>query len=143
MRFSCLSMVMQKEILKLTRDRIVFSTGSWEKVGKETQVEIQLPRGINLDSFSVTGMVTDCRRIIGKEETSYIVEMCPGKLPEKSKAIFDAYLNFVETEFALDKIKRNNIELKNALGNLEKKMRQIIEASTLLLQKGRSRKIIH
>ena len=134
---------MTEEILKLTKDTVVFSTEAFREIGKEAEIKIGLPEGVDLDSFSVRGIVTDSKHIRSNGNSTYIVEMDLGELPEKNRIIFDAYLAFLEREAVLDELKKDDEELQAALTTLEEKMRQVIAAFELLMKEAQGKRHIH
>ena len=134
---------MDHEIIKLTKNSVVFSAATPMEIGAESELEIPLPKDVNLDFFTVTGTITDCRHISNKMTNSYLFEMDITDLPKKERVILDAYVDFLEREEMLNRIRIDNQELQKALGNLGDKLMQLIAVSELLIRETHGKAAIH
>ena len=134
---------MKEEIIKLTKDIVVFSTETPKDIGAKMDLEVPLPRDVHLDSFTLNGTITDCRHIRNNGTNVYMLEMSIRGLPEKNKLILDAYIDFLEREEIFNKIKIDNMELQNALTNLGEKLMQLITLSELLMREAQGKITIH
>jgi hypothetical protein len=134
---------MKEEIIRLTKDTVVFSTEMPKDIGVKMDIEVPLPEDVHLDSFTLNGTITDCRHIRNNGTNVYMLEMSIGGLPEKNRLILDAYIDFLEREEILNKIKMDNMELQNALTNLGEKLTQLISLSELLMREAQGKITIH
>ncbi len=134
---------MKDEIIKLTKDVVVFNTGTPKEIGEKTDITVELPEDINLESFTINGTVTDCRHIRNNGSSVYMLEMNLEELPEKNDIILDAYIDFLEREAVLGKIKSENFELQNALSNLGEKLMELISVSEMLIKESQSKITLH
>ena len=134
---------MKEEIIKLTKDTVVFNTETPKDIGEKMDLEVPLPEDVLLDSFTLNGTITDCRHIRNNGTNVYMLEMSIGGLPEKNRLILDAYIDFLEREATLNKIKIDNMELQNALTNLGEKLTQLLTLSELLMRKAQGKIMIH
>jgi len=134
---------MKDEIIKLTKDVVVFNTGTPKEIGEKMDIKVKLPENINLDSFTINGTVTDCRHIRNNGSSVYMLEINIEELPEKNDIILDAYIDFLEREEVLNKIKSENIELQDALTNLGEKLTELISVSEMLIKESQGKITIH
>jgi len=134
---------MEDEIIKLTKDIVVFNTETPKEIGDKMDIKVKLPENINLDSFTINGTVTDCRHVRNNGSSVYMLEMDIDDLPEKNDIILEAYIDFLEREEVLDKIKKENIELQDALTNLGEKLKELISVSEMLIKESKSKITIH
>ncbi len=131
---------MKKDIVKLTKDTVIFNAESPKEIGEEMDLKVKLPEDVNLASFTLRGTITDCRHVRKDGTSVYILKMRIGDLPEKNRLILDAYLDFLKRGEALDKIKKDNKELQDALINLDKKFEQAI---AMLTKESQGKQAIH
>lgn len=134
---------MNHEIIKLTKDKVVFSADTPITIGTESDLEIALPKDVNLNSFTIKGMITDCRHVRNNGNSSYLFKMNITELTEKNRLILDTYVDFLEREEILDKIRKDNLELQNALSNLGEKLMQLIAVSELLIRETQGKIVMH
>jgi len=134
---------MNYEIIKLTKNNVKFSSDKPRSIGTESELEIALPKDANLDSFTIKGTITDCRHVRNNGASSYLFDMNISELSEKNRLILDAYVDFLERENILAKIRNDNQELQNALSNLGEKLMQLIAVSELLIRENQGKMIIH
>ncbi len=134
---------MKDEIIRLTKDVVVFNTLAPKEIGEKTNLKVDLPEDINLDSFTINGTVTDCRHIRNNGSSVYMLEMNIEDLAEKNALILKAYIDFLEREEVLNKINNENIELQNALTNLGDKLTELISVSEMLIKESQSKITIH
>ena len=127
----------------MTKDTVVFNTDTPKDIGAKMDLEVPLPEDVLLDSFTLNGTITDCRHIRNNGTNVYMLEMSIGGLPEKNRLILDAYIDFLEREATLNKIKIDNMELQNALTNLGEKLTQLLTLSELLMRKAQGKIMIH
>ena len=71
------------------------------------------------------------------------MEMSIGNLPKKNALILDAYTDFLRREEVLDKIRKDNLELQDALSNLGEKLMQLIAVSEQLIKETKGKITIH
>lgn len=135
--------IMKKEIIRLTNDFVVFSAEKPKEIGTEANLDIRLPQDTDLDSFSVRGTITDCRHVLDNGNSRYVIEMNIGELPEKNRMILDAYVNFLEREKVLDKMRKDNEELQKAIHRLREKLMEVIVVSELLIKESQGELVIH
>ncbi len=134
---------MKDRIIKITKGLVVFETVSPKEIGEKTDIKVELPEDINLDSFTINGTVTDCRHVRNNGSSVYMLEINIDELQEKNDLILKAYIDFLEREDVLDKIKNDNIELQNALTNLGEKLTELISVSEMLIKESQSKITIH
>ena len=134
---------MKDEIIKLSKDVVVFNTTTPKEIGENTDLKVALPEDLNLKSFTINGTVTDCRHIRNNGSSVYMLEMNIEGLPEKDDIILDAYIDFLEREEVLGKIKSENMELQDALTNLGEKLTELISVSEMLIKESQSKITIH
>ncbi|SPD73328.1 hypothetical protein PITCH_A1800014 [uncultured Desulfobacterium sp.] len=134
---------MNHEIIKLTKNMAVFSADTPISIGTESDLEIALPKDVTLDSFTIKGMITECRHVRNNETSSYLFKMNITELTEKNRLILDAYVDFLEREKILDKIRKDNQELQNALSKLGDKLMQLIAVSELLIREAQGKVVMH
>lgn len=134
---------MNDEIIKLTKDVVIINTGAPKEIGEKMDLKVKLPEDINLDSFTINGTVTDCRHVRNNGSSVYMLEMDINDLQEKNDLILEAYIDFLEREEVLDKIKNDNIELQDALSTLGEKLTELISVSEMLIKESQSKITIH
>ncbi len=135
--------MMKREILRLTSDFVVFMTEQSQKVGTETNLEIELPKDIDLECVPVSGTVTDCRHVLYNGCSRYLIKMNIGDMTKQNRMILDAYIDFLKREKALEKMRKDNEELQQAVQRLEDKLSQLIVVSELLIKESRGELVIH
>lgn len=134
---------MNDEIIKLTKDVVIINTGAPKEIGEKMDLKVKLPEDINLDSFTINGTVTDCRHVRNNGSSVYMLEMDINDLQKKNDLILEAYIDFLEREEVLDKIKNDNIELQDALATLGEKLTELISVSEMLIKESQSKITIH
>ncbi len=134
---------MKDRIIKITKNLVVFETVSPKGIGEKTDIKVELPEKINLDSFTINGTVTDCRHVRNNGSSVYMLEMNIDDLQENNDLILEAYIDFLERENVLDRIKNDNIELQDALTNLGEKLSELISVSEMLIRESQSKITIH
>ncbi len=134
---------MRDEIVKLTKGTVVFSTETPKEIGAKMDLEVELPKDVNLSSFTLNGTITDCRCILNNGTSVYMLEMDIGELPKKNSLILDAYIDFLEREKSLSKIRKENQELQDALTNLGEKFTQLIAVSEQLMKEAEGKITVH
>jgi hypothetical protein len=134
---------MTEEIIKLTRSTVTFSTELPKEVGMEMDLEVALPKDVNLSTFMLNGTITDCRHILNNGKSVYLLKMDIGELSKKNRLIFNAYIDFLEREERLDKIRKDNLELQDALNNLGEKLGELIAVSEMLIKEAQGKLTIH
>ncbi len=134
---------MKEQIIKITRDKVVFRTETHKEIGNRTEVEIELPKGINMATFSVNGIITDCRPVQDRVNSTYLVEMRLDEPSEQNRLILDAYVDFLEKEVLLEQIRKKNETLHKALNKLSEKMTQVIAVAEFSLEKIKGKQTLH
>lgn len=134
---------MKQEIIKLSKSTVVFSTERPREIGEKMDLEIDLPKDSQLAFLTLTGTVTDLRHIRNNGTSVYELEMLIGDLPQTNSLILDTYIDFLEREKRLNRIRTYNIELQNALNNLKDKLTQLVAVSELLIKEAEGKTTIH
>ncbi len=134
---------MNDEIIKLSKNVVIFNTATPKKIGEKMDLNVELPEKINLDSFTINGTITDCRHIRNNGSSVYMLEMIIDELPGNNDLILDAYIDFIEREDVLEKIRNDNNELHDALTNLGEKLQELISVSEMLIKESQSKITIH
>jgi hypothetical protein len=134
---------MTEEILKLNRGTVTFCTEMPKEIGAEMDLEVALPNDVNLSSFTLNGTITDCRHIRNNGTSVYMLEMDIGELSKKNSLILEAYIDFLEREERLNKIRKDNQELQDALNNLGEKLRELIAVSEMMIKEAKGKVTIH
>ena len=68
-------------------------------------LDVKLPDEINLDFFTLGGTIKGCKHIRKMKTNIYLLEMSIEKLSRKNRLILEAYLDFLERNKILNKIK--------------------------------------
>jgi len=134
---------MKEEIIKLTKGSVVFSTKTPKSIGEEMELEVEMPLNSPSNSFNLNGTITDCRHIHNNGTSVYVLEMSIGNLSEENRLILDAYLDFLKRQEILSKIRKDNLELQNALNHLGEKLKELITVSEMLIKEAKGRVTLH
>jgi len=134
---------MKEEIIKLTKGSVVFSTKTPKSIGEEMELEVEMPVNAPSNSFNLNGTITDCRHIRNNGTSVYVLKMSIGNLSEENRLILDAYLDFLKRQEILSKIRKDNLELQNALNHLGEKLKELITVSEMLIKEAKGRVTLH
>jgi len=113
------------ELIEFTEGTVTFYADAPSKVGTKTELEVRLPEGILLRSFSLTGTITGCRFVSHHRSNYYVLEMEIGELSPMNRKILDAYKDFLKIE-SMRTVRRGHMKAaQEALENFETNLRRL------------------
>lgn len=116
---------MQSEVVAFSEDKITLRASSPRNVGAKIDLEVRLPKGILIKSFSLNGTVTRCDQEQCSDSTGYLLEMKIGDLTPLNEKILEAYKDFLNREKTLNEIKIDLQAFQQAFNNFGDKLRQL------------------
>ncbi len=133
----------EKEIICITQDTVTLYNKSPFEIGSGINVDIELPEEILLDSFQLGGTIQTCDLIQNNGSSGYLMEISINNLPTTEKQILKAYIDFLEREKQINKIKIDYNALENAFTNFGEQLNQLMAEAHLLLKKSQGNTTIH
>ena len=97
------------ETIRVTEDVVTLRSDRPKHMGTKIDLEVKLPEGVLLQSFTLNGTITSCKYVSDNGSGSYILEMKIGDMSPMNKEILNAYVDFLERE---DMLKETKTDLK-------------------------------
>lgn len=113
------------ETIRLSEDVVTLRSDRPKYLGTKVDLEVELPKGILLQSFTINGTITSCKYVSDNNTGSYISEMKIGDISPMNKKILKAYVDFLERKEMLKRLKMDLKVLQEAFSHLGEKLGQL------------------
>ncbi|MBW1676520.1 MAG: hypothetical protein JRF30_07250 [Deltaproteobacteria bacterium] len=143
------------ETIRVTEDTVTLRSDRPKHIGARIDVEVKLPEGVFLESFTLNGTITSCEYVSNLPATgasieaaqcarrwqagnglgSYILEMKIGDISPINRKILKAYIDFLGREDMLKGIKIDLKALQEAFSHFGERLNQLRATSELIRSK--------
>ena len=130
-------------LIDLTEDTATVLYENRQNQGDFLEFEIQLPKEILLDSFTISGTVTASEYVKNNGSSGYLTRMEIGRLSDESRKILNAYVLFLKQEKELNEIHIDYEGLQKAIDRLSRSFLQIVSLAEQLKEKTEKKVTIH
>jgi len=113
------------ETIRLAEDVVTLRSDRPKHMGTRVDLEVELPEGILLQSFTINGTITSCKYVSDNGSGSYISEMKIGDISPMNKEILKAYVDFLERRKMLKRLKTDLKVLQGAFSDLGERLGQL------------------
>jgi hypothetical protein len=113
------------ETIRLSEDVVTLRSDRPKYMGTKVDLEVELPEGILLQSFTINGTITSCKYVSDNRSGSYILEMKVGDMSPMNKKILKAYVDFLERREMLKKLKMDLKVLQQAFSHFGERLGQL------------------
>lgn len=113
------------ETIRLAEDVVTLRSDRPKYMGTKVDLEVELPKGILLQSFTINGTITSCKYVSDNTTGSYISEMKIGDISPMNKKILKAYVDFLERREMLKRLKMDLKVLQEAFSHLGERLGQL------------------
>lgn len=121
---------MANEMIDLNSEKVVVRAEQPRRVGTKMDLVVNLPKGIVLRSFSLSGVVSDCRLDDSNGSSRYILEMKIGPMQNQEKEILAAYIEFRSRQKALEGMRIDMDSLRNVFSDFGHKLGRLRDTSS-------------
>ena len=127
-------MEMMIEIVSITEEVVTLRTDRPKSVGSKIDIEVALPEGVLLESFTLNGSITSCKYTSNNESGNYILEMKIGDISPMNRKILEAYIDFLAREQMLKGLEMDlkALQVEEVFSDFGERLRQLIETSEVL-----------
>lgn len=119
------------ETIRLTEDVVTLRSDRPKHMGTKIDLEVKLPEGVLLQSFTLNGTITSCKYVSDNGSGSYILEMKIGDMSPMNKEILNAYVDFLEREDMLKKTKTDLKALQEVFSHFGERLARLRATSEL------------
>jgi hypothetical protein len=112
------------ETIRLAEDVVTLRSDRPKYMGTKVDLEVELPKGILLQSFTINGTITSCKYVSDNRTGSYISEMKIGDISPINRKILKAYVDFLERKEMLKRLKMDLKVLQEAFSHFGEKLGQ-------------------
>lgn len=130
-------------LIDLTEDSATILYETRQNQGDFLEFEIQLPKEILLDSFTISGTVTTSEYVKNNGSSGYLTKMEIGQISEENRKILSAYVVYRKQEKELDEIHIDYEGLQKAIDRLSRSFLQIVSLAEQLKENTRKKVTIH
>ena len=120
------------ETIRVTEDVVTLRSDRPKYVGTKINLEVKLPEGILLQSFTLNGTITSCKYISNNGSGGYILEMKIGDISPMNKEILKAYIDFLEREDMLKGIRMDLKALQEVFSHFGERLGRMRATSELM-----------
>ena len=127
-------MDMMIEIIRVTEEVVTLRSDRPRSVGSKIDLEVTLPDGVLLESFTLSGSITSCKYTTDNECGNYILEMKIGDISPMNKKILEAYIEFLERKEMLNGLKMDlkALQVQEVFTDFGERLSQLRETSEVL-----------
>lgn len=112
-------------MIKLTANTVILHTDTPKDVGSRMVIEVKLPEGVLLKSFTINGTITGCEPIKHNGSKAYMLEMKIGDMSQVNKRILEAYVDFLVRGKQLSGIRIDIEGLQDACNDFGEKLAKL------------------
>ena len=122
------------EIVRVTQEIVTLRSDRPRAVGTKIDLEVTLPEGVLLESFTLNGSIISCKCTSNNESENYILEMKIGDISAKNKKILEAYIDFIERKKMLNGLKMDlkALQVQEAFSDFGERLTRLRETSEVL-----------
>ncbi|MCK4727864.1 MAG: hypothetical protein KAT27_02985 [Desulfobacterales bacterium] len=120
------------ETIRVREDVVTLRSDRPKHLGTKIDLEVKLPEGVLLQSFTLNGTITSCEYVSDNGSGSYILEVKIGDISPMNKKILKAYIDFLEREDMLKGIEMDLKALQQAFSHFGQRLSQLRATSELM-----------
>jgi hypothetical protein len=120
------------ETIRLTEDVVTLRSDRPKHMGTKIDLEVKLPEGVLLQSFTLNGTITSCKYVSDNGSGSYILEMKIGDMSPMNKEILKAYVDFLERKDMLKGIRTDLKALQEVFSHFGERLARLRATSELV-----------
>lgn len=120
------------ETIRVREDVVTLRSDRPKHLGTKIDLEVKLPEGVLLQSFTLNGTITSCEYVSDNGSGSYILEVKIGDISLMNKKILKAYIDFLEREDMLKGIEMDLKALQQVFSHFGQRLSQLRATSELM-----------
>jgi len=120
------------ETIRVREDVVTLRSDRPKHLGTKIDLEVKLPEGVLLQSFTLNGTITSCEYVSDNGSGSYILEVKIGDISPMNKKILKAYIDFLEREDMLKGIEMDLKALQQVFSHFGQRLSQLRATSELM-----------
>ncbi len=120
------------ETIRVREDVVTLRSDRPKHLGTKIDLEVKLPEGVLLQSFTLNGTITSCEYVSDNGSGSYILEVKIDDISPMNKKILKAYIDFLEREDMLKGIEMDLKALQQVFSHFGQRLSQLRATSELM-----------